>query len=204
MSDPETQYQPLMGAPSQQTGINAPAGGSSSRAYKIAGITLLASVLIVGQAMIAYFLLSQNGDIKSLQEQNNNLQAQLTKGRSASAPMRMHMPMNALTELMDVSEDTRRRETRGTSTGTPEKNEATKCQLEAAGVNPGPDFRPSCDERGLYLPMQCFEGNCWCVNPASGFMIPGTMSQGAARCGPNFLIGGRNKVLTLPVADVDA
>lgn len=56
--------------------------GRSSRAYKVAGITLLACVLIVGQAMIAYFLLSQRNDIKSLEEQSNNLKAELTKGRS--------------------------------------------------------------------------------------------------------------------------
>lgn len=56
--------------------------GSSSRAYKIAGITLLACVLIAGQVMTAYFLLSQRSDIQSLEEQNNNMNAELTKGRS--------------------------------------------------------------------------------------------------------------------------
>ncbi|KAM6998123.1 uncharacterized protein LKV04_006570 [Tautogolabrus adspersus] len=106
MSDPETQYQPLVGAPSQQAAINVPAqGGRPSRAYKVAGLTLLACVLIAGQAMVAYFLLSQSSDIKSLEEQNNNLQTQLTRGRSGSVPMRMHMPMNALSDLMDVSAD---------------------------------------------------------------------------------------------------
>ncbi|CAJ1067074.1 CD74 molecule%2C major histocompatibility complex, class II invariant chain b [Xyrichtys novacula] len=193
MSNPDTQYQPLMGAPSQQTAINIPAqGGQPSRAYKIAGITLLACVLIVGQAMIAYFLLSQNGDIKSLQEQNNELQVQMNKGKSVSVPMRMHMPMNALTELVDDSEDK-----------ATEKVEATDCQLEASGLKPlpVPNYRPSCDERGLYTPQQCFMGKCWCVNTASGVQIPGSMSDGAARCGVNFLIGGPNKVLTLPKVD---
>lgn len=51
--------------------------GSSSRAYKVAGITLLACVLIAGQAMTAYFLLSQGSDIKSLENQNKNLESQM-------------------------------------------------------------------------------------------------------------------------------
>ncbi|XP_034537436.1 CD74 molecule, major histocompatibility complex, class II invariant chain b [Notolabrus celidotus] len=199
MSNPETQYQPLVGTPSQ-TAVNVPAqGGRPSRAYKMAGLTLLACVLIVGQAMIAYFLLSQKGDIKSLQEQNNNLQSQLSKGRSVSAPMRMQMPMNALTELVDFSEE------KDSSTGTPEKTEGTECQQEAAGIKPVPvpGYRPICDERGLYQPQQCFMGKCWCVNPASGLQIPGSLKRGPANCGVNFLIGGHNRVLTLPVADAE-
>lgn len=56
--------------------------GRSSRSYKVAGFTLLACVLIAGQAIIAYFLLSQRSDIKSLEEQNHNLHAELTEGRS--------------------------------------------------------------------------------------------------------------------------
>lgn len=56
--------------------------GRPSRAFKVAGLTLLACILIVGQVMTAYFLLSQKNDIKSLEEQNNNMQAEMTKGRS--------------------------------------------------------------------------------------------------------------------------
>uniref|UniRef100_A0A3Q3GU35 Uncharacterized LOC109997356 n=1 Tax=Labrus bergylta TaxID=56723 RepID=A0A3Q3GU35_9LABR len=143
MSDPETQYQPLVGAPSQQTAVNEPAqGGRPSRAYKVAGLTLLACILIAGQAMVAYFLLSQGSDIKSLEEQNNNLQAQLMKGRSSSGPMRMHMPMNALSDMLDVSAD---EETSTTAQGK-DAPEATECQLEASGLKTVlvPGFRPSC------------------------------------------------------------
>lgn len=53
-----------------------------SRAYKVAGLTLLACILIVGQATIAYFLISQQGDIKSLKVQNENLNSKLSNGRS--------------------------------------------------------------------------------------------------------------------------
>lgn len=64
--------------------------GSSSRAYKIAGITLLACVLIAGQVMTAYFLLSQRSDIQSLEEKNNNMNAELTKGRSGESAKFQH------------------------------------------------------------------------------------------------------------------
>lgn len=184
MSEPETQTQPLIGG---QTAINVPAAqsGHSSRAYKVAGITLLACVLIVGQAMVAYFLLSQRGDIKTLEEQNNNLKSEMTKGRSAAVPM--HMPMNSLPMLMDDSLEEE------ASTGAPEK---TVCQLEAAGSKPVsvPGFRPTCDSRGLYMAQQCYLRQCWCVNPLNGQAIPGTMSRGPVRCSA---AGRASKMLVL-------
>ncbi|KAI3363403.1 hypothetical protein L3Q82_012019 [Scortum barcoo] len=195
MSDPEIPSQPLLGTPSQQ-----PAGGSSSRAYKVAGITLLACVLIVGQAMTAYFLLSQRSDIKSLEDQSNDLKHELTKGRSASVPMRMHVPMNALPAMMaDSVDEVKHSEA---STGTPEKNtppQATDCQLEAAGVKETqlPDFRPSCDQRGLYTAQQCFKVHCWCVNPVNGQAITGSLRQGPASCGRAAVRSGETGYLVM-------
>uniref|UniRef100_A0A3B4Z4Z5 Thyroglobulin type-1 domain-containing protein n=1 Tax=Seriola lalandi dorsalis TaxID=1841481 RepID=A0A3B4Z4Z5_SERLL len=166
MSDPENPAQPLLRAPNQPAAVNA-GETTENRAYKMAALTLLACVLIVGQAMIAYFLLSQRNDIKSLEEQNNNMKTELTKGRSVSVPVRMHMPMNALTMLTDDYVE-----------------EGTDCQLEAAGVKASqpPGFRPACDERGLYKAQQCFMRTCWCVNPVNGEQIPGSVSNGPARC----------------------
>lgn len=63
----------------------------------------------------------------------------------------------------------------------------TKCQQEAWGLKPVsvPGFRPSCDPRsGLYWPQQCFGETCWCVNPATGEEIPGSMfTSDPAKCG---------------------
>uniref|UniRef100_A0A3Q1F8N9 Thyroglobulin type-1 domain-containing protein n=1 Tax=Acanthochromis polyacanthus TaxID=80966 RepID=A0A3Q1F8N9_9TELE len=168
MSDPETQTQPLIGGPSQTAvNVGAPEQGRSSRAYKVAGITLLACVLIVGQAMTAYFLLTQRNDIKSLQEQGNQLKTSFSKGRSVSVPLRMHMPMNTLSELMDDTAEEK------SGTDTPAKfdpSQATDCQLEARGLKPVPvpGFYPACDVRGLYKTQQCYMGQCWCVEPVSG------------------------------------
>ncbi|XP_037829603.1 CD74 molecule, major histocompatibility complex, class II invariant chain b [Kryptolebias marmoratus] len=183
MSDPEHSTQPLLGASNQQTAVNigAPAQGPrSSRAYKVAGLTLLACVLIVSQVAIAYFLLSQKSDIKSLQDQNDKISTELTRGRSASVPLRMHMPMSAMTELLDDSMEEE------ASTGSPGKTSdlLTTCQMELAGLKPVqvPGFRPSCDKNGLYEHQQCFVEQCWCVNPADGEMIPGSLRQGRAFC----------------------
>lgn len=56
----------------------------STRAYKVAGLTLLACVLIAGQAMIAYFLLNQRSEIRSLEEQSDNLRHEMTRGRNSA------------------------------------------------------------------------------------------------------------------------
>uniref|UniRef100_A0A3B4ZQU8 Thyroglobulin type-1 domain-containing protein n=1 Tax=Stegastes partitus TaxID=144197 RepID=A0A3B4ZQU8_9TELE len=186
MSDPETQTQPLLRASSQQA-----AQGSSTRAYKIAGITLLACVLIVGQAMTAYFLLSQRSDIKSLEEQNNKLQTVMTKGRSASVPLRMHMPMNTLTALADDASDEVKKKS-----PTLDPSQATNCQLEALGLKPVqvPGFRPTCDERGLYKTRQCYMMQCWCVDPVSGQQVPCAEKQPAA----SVFSGGMSELLTVP------
>ncbi|XP_031696837.1 CD74 molecule, major histocompatibility complex, class II invariant chain b [Anarrhichthys ocellatus] len=199
MSDP-TSNQPLLAATNQQA-ANAQ-GGRSSRAYKVAGLTLLACVLIVGQAMTVYFLFSQKSDIKTLREQNENLGSEMTKSRSVAVSMRM--PMNALPKLMAFSLDD------DSSTEVPDTTvpqQATLCQLEAAGVKPVqvPGFRPVCDERGLYRAQQCFVQHCWCVNPADGQQISGSLTKGHASCGASVrgasVRGGSiSKLLTLPDA----
>ncbi|XP_026165644.1 CD74 molecule, major histocompatibility complex, class II invariant chain b [Mastacembelus armatus] len=197
MSDPETTTQPLIGAARQETAINVGApsqGGRSTRAYKVAGITLLACVLIVSQVAIAYLLLSQKSDIKSLEEQSNSLKAELTRGRSVSVPVKSHIPMNALPALqLDTMDEE-------TLTEAPGKLDlTTDCQLEASGLKDVqvPGFRPVCDESGLYKAQQCYMGSCWCVNPANGVQIPGTLSNGQARCAVAVRTGVRSKMLSL-------
>uniref|UniRef100_A0A673B756 Thyroglobulin type-1 domain-containing protein n=1 Tax=Sphaeramia orbicularis TaxID=375764 RepID=A0A673B756_9TELE len=195
----ETPEQPLLRAPSQQTAVNvgAPAQRTgSTRAYKVAGITLLACVLIVGQAAIAYFLLSQRSDIKSLQDQSKNLKEEMTKGQSASMPMRMHTGMAAVhLQMADVEE---------TSTGSPVPHESTMCQLEASGLKPVdvPGFRPVCDERGFYRTMQCWQQQCWCVDAVTGAEIPNTMASGPVQCNRAMFTGGM--VQFQPLTDADA
>lgn len=187
MTDPETPTQPLL---SGRTGNNEPPAQGSTRAYKVAGFTLLACALIAGQAITAYFLLSQRGEIRSLEEQNKNQEVMMTRGGSGGAPMRMHVPMNALPVLMDDSVD----EEASTQGPKLDPSTATECQLQAAGLKPlqVPYFRPACDERGLYKAKQCFQGHCWCVNPANGQETPDNSCLAVVKA------GRMSKVLTLP------
>ncbi|MEQ2184639.1 hypothetical protein GOODEAATRI_010089 [Goodea atripinnis] len=50
----------------------------------VAGLTLLACVLIMSQAAIAYFLFSQRSDIRNLEDQNNKINTHLTREGSAT------------------------------------------------------------------------------------------------------------------------
>uniref|UniRef100_A0A8D0DUH8 CD74 molecule n=1 Tax=Salvator merianae TaxID=96440 RepID=A0A8D0DUH8_SALMN len=66
----------------------------------------------------------------------------------------------------------------------PDQKVKTKCQEEECnkGVHPG-KFCPQCDEKGDYLPIQCFHstGFCWCVYK-NGTMIEGTEVRGRPDC----------------------
>nr|XP_040034800.1 uncharacterized protein LOC120820745 [Gasterosteus aculeatus aculeatus] len=197
MSDPEIQNQPLLAATSQPA-VNAQ-GGRPSRAHKVAGLTLLACVLIAGQVATTYLVLSQRSDIKSLEDQSKNLQSRLSVSRSGSggaASVPMRMPMNAFPKVLDVVDE--EASTEVTDKTVPQH--ATDCQLEAAGRKPlqVPGFRPACDGRGLYRAQQCFLGSCWCVNPADGQQVP---ASSGGRCGASVPIDSFSKLLTLPDLD---
>uniref|UniRef100_A0A3P8XGE1 Thyroglobulin type-1 domain-containing protein n=1 Tax=Esox lucius TaxID=8010 RepID=A0A3P8XGE1_ESOLU len=190
----EAQHEPLIRAPSEQTAINVgtTAGGSNKRAFKIAGFTLLACLLIAGQALTAYFVLGQKGDIKNLEEQANSLKKELSKGRSVAVPMKQHASMNSMKLMDDDSTDE-------TSTHVhKEDGSATKCQLEAAAAEHLglKSFQPQCDEDGNYKLQQCWadKGLCWCVD-TSGKALPGTIRSGPALCGAK---SGFGHMMALP------
>ncbi|XP_055791543.1 CD74 molecule, major histocompatibility complex, class II invariant chain b [Salvelinus fontinalis] len=194
MSEPERQ--PLVGASSEQTAINVgtTAEGSNKRAFKIAGFTLLACLLIAGQALTAYFVLGQKNDLKDLQEESKSLKKELSQGHAAAVPMKLHVPMNTMPLLIDGSAD------EGTSTQGPKEGSGspTQCQLESTGLKPASieSFRPQCDEQGNYLLQQCLDATplCWCVD-ASGKQLSGTLTSGPARCGATSAL---NHVMAIP------
>lgn len=60
----------------------------------------------------------------------------------------------------------------------------TKCQMEAvSGVGKIGAYKPQCDEKGNYLPTQCWHatGFCWCVDKY-GNPIEGTASRSRPQC----------------------
>ncbi|XP_054453198.1 H-2 class II histocompatibility antigen gamma chain-like [Anoplopoma fimbria] len=80
-----------------------PAGGSNSRAFKIAGLTTLACLLLASQVFTAYMVFDQKQQIHSLQKNSDRLGKQVS--RSYQAPARMQMPMKSLPLLMDFTLD---------------------------------------------------------------------------------------------------
>nr|QIM55159.1 H-2 class II histocompatibility antigen gamma chain [Lateolabrax japonicus] len=80
-------------------------GGSNSRAFKVAGLTTLACLLLASQVFTAYMVFNQKQQIHSLQKNSERLGKQLTRSSQAVAPMRMQMPMNSLPMLMDFTSD---------------------------------------------------------------------------------------------------
>lgn len=199
--DAESQNEPLMAGPPADI-VSAQRRGSS-RAYKVAGVTLLACILIAGQAMVAYFLLTQKAEIRSLEEQGDSLRSEMTRGRmsgGAAMPSRTHMSINAFPEMTDILVDQDGSRKAGKTASPP-----TECQMESWGLKQplGPGFRPRCDPSGLYWPQQCFQDTCWCVNPATGEQIPGSMyTTDPAKCGVGsaraLATGMMSQVLALP------
>ncbi|KAK9955647.1 hypothetical protein ABG768_015506 [Culter alburnus] len=89
---------PLIRAPSEQSSINTgPQGRSNNQALKVAGITLLAGILIAGQAFTAYMAYSQKDQLNTLERRNDRLHELSRKfAMRSGAPMKMHLPMSSL------------------------------------------------------------------------------------------------------------
>ncbi|KAI1902958.1 hypothetical protein AGOR_G00021930 [Albula goreensis] len=151
----------------------------NKKAFKVAGFTVLACLLIAGQALTAYFLLNQKSQISSLEENTNSLQKELNRRPSApSAAKTMHVPMYNMPMLIDeTSED---KVPVPKPKGGPSVQ--TKCLMQVMRPGPG-GFIPQCDQQGNYLPMQCWKstGMCWCVD-SNGSMIEGSLNEGPVNC----------------------
>ncbi|KAJ8266019.1 hypothetical protein GJAV_G00125000 [Gymnothorax javanicus] len=192
---PEQQNEPLI---SSQTSVNmGPDGGDSNRkALKVAGITVLACALIAGQALTAYFLLSQKSQISSLEEDANSLKQKLTQRQSGSAAsINMPVPMSSMSLMTDESTKDAKLK--------PELSALKPCIKQAVEAGPN-EFRPECDNLGNFLPRQCSKNPevCWCVN-ANGRMIPGTMKPGKVRCGDRVMAMARMSSMSSTLGDTD-
>ncbi|KAK7130857.1 hypothetical protein R3I94_016112 [Phoxinus phoxinus] len=174
---------PLLRTQSEQTSINmGPQGGSNSRALKVAGVTLLAAILIAGQAFTAYTMYSHREQLNTLERRNDRLHELSRKFvmRSQGVPMKMQLPMSSLALTLDDSP-----KEKDSSSPKPEPSVLSQCLKEAAGVvkSPLPSFRPRCDENGDYQLQQCWDETnwCWCVDK-SGVQTPGSLNNGTVQC----------------------
>ncbi|XP_051960718.1 uncharacterized protein LOC127628078 [Xyrauchen texanus] len=174
----------LISAPSDQTSINmgSPRRGSNNQTLKVAGVTLLAGILIAGQAFTAYMAFSQKEQLNTLERRSDRLQEISRKSMAMRAPVKMQLPMSALPVMLeDLPKDAEK-----DSSPKPEPSVRTQCQLEAAGEVKSllPSFRPQCDDKGDYLAQQCWDGTemCWCVEK-NGTEVPDSLTKGLADCG---------------------
>ncbi|KAF5896421.1 H-2 class II histocompatibility antigen gamma chain-like, partial [Clarias magur] len=97
----------LVSAPSEQPGITMRAtGGSNKQALKVAGLTVLAALLIAGQAFTAYSVYKQSDKLSLLERRSDRLQEMTIRARANRTPMKMAVPMSSFPLLVsaDVSD----------------------------------------------------------------------------------------------------
>ncbi|KAF7697288.1 hypothetical protein HF521_005706 [Silurus meridionalis] len=117
--------------------------GSNKKALFVAGLTVLATLLIAGQAFTAYSVYQHSEKLSMLERRSERLQEITIKARANRTPMKMAVPMSSLHLMaIDTSDKVQ-------STPNPEVP-ITKCQKEAAGLIPIPlpFYKPKCDALG--------------------------------------------------------
>ncbi|XP_076836180.1 CD74 molecule, major histocompatibility complex, class II invariant chain b [Brachyhypopomus gauderio] len=169
---------PLLRSRSEESTDSAGArrGSSNRKAFKVAGLTLLATVLIAGQAFTAYMVYSHKEKLSTLERRSDRLEELSRKASVMRAPVKMAVPMKSLPMVLDELDTT---DKKAPASPAPKKDTMTKCQEEASVGS----FKPQCDEQGDYLPQQCMEKPqlCWCVDE-KGDMLPDSVVQGPAQC----------------------
>ncbi|TSL04402.1 H-2 class II histocompatibility antigen gamma chain [Bagarius yarrelli] len=170
----------LVAAPNEQPGIilRSSEGRSNKKPLLVAGLTLLATVLIAGQAFTAYSVYKHSEKLSLLERRSDHLQQMTIRANANRTPMRMAVPNSSLRLMAAVSND----KVESTS---PPKAPLTKCQQEAAGLLQVslPSFKPKCDTVGAYEPEQCWQDMCWCVDK-NGVAVADSVVKGRAQCTP--------------------
>nr|AAI10100.1 Iclp2 protein [Danio rerio] len=168
---------------SDQSSVNmGPQPRNKNQALKVAGVTLLAGILIAGQAFTAYMAYSHKEQLNALERRGDRLH-EISRKSAMRAPLKMHLPMSSL--ALKYEDDTKENKDSPPSSPKPEPKVLTQCQKEAAGEVKSllPSFKPRCNENGDYLSQQCWEQTdfCWCVDK-NGVEIPDTLKEGPAQC----------------------
>nr|XP_023689751.1 HLA class II histocompatibility antigen gamma chain isoform X1 [Paramormyrops kingsleyae] len=88
---------------SGDVGRNRASNGSTARALKISGLTMLACMLVAGQALTIYYVTSQRSQIRDLENTASNLKLQVSRRPSGpSSPQVVRMPLYNMPLLMDM------------------------------------------------------------------------------------------------------
>ncbi|XP_075889099.1 HLA class II histocompatibility antigen gamma chain-like isoform X2 [Nelusetta ayraudi] len=81
------------------------AGGSNSRALKIAGLTTLVCALLASQIFTAVMVLDQNKQIDNLQRKSEQMGRDLSRAPKGVPKARMQVPLRSLPMVMDIPID---------------------------------------------------------------------------------------------------
>ncbi|WP_223146169.1 thyroglobulin type-1 repeat-containing protein, partial [Enterobacter hormaechei] len=93
--------------PSEETVLSrGPTRNSNGKALKVTGLTVLACLLLAGQALTAYLVWGQKEHISALTSSQEKMKTELTRKMSAGPPKAMHLPMNSMPLLKDFSDET--------------------------------------------------------------------------------------------------
>uniref|UniRef100_A0A8C2ELD1 CD74 molecule, major histocompatibility complex, class II invariant chain a n=1 Tax=Cyprinus carpio TaxID=7962 RepID=A0A8C2ELD1_CYPCA len=93
----------LQRVPSQETIVNR--GSANGKALKVTGLTVLACLLLAGQALTAYLVWGQKEHISALTTGQEKLKTELTRKMSGAPPKAMHLPMHSMPLLKDFSDE---------------------------------------------------------------------------------------------------
>lgn len=156
----------------------APARGSNKKALKAAGLTLLACMVIAGQCITAYLVVGQKQQLQDLDMRMHRLKELGSRSAGSGVPMKMRLPMASMPLLKLREEPTDKKDAAATEAPKDGSSSLTQCQKEALGMADTklPSFRPQCDRAGGYMPKQCWQEVCWCVD-ANGKEIPNTVGN---------------------------
>ncbi|XP_062392791.1 CD74 molecule, major histocompatibility complex, class II invariant chain b isoform X2 [Sardina pilchardus] len=157
--------------------VTTPSRDSNKKALKAAGLTLLACMLLAGQCITAYLVVGQKSELQDLNMRMHRLKELSSRSVGSGVPMKMRLPMASM-PLMKLREDPADKKDDATPAPKDGSSTLTQCQQEYLGLTDSklPSFRPQCDLAGGYLPQQCWQEVCWCVD-ASGKEILGTVGK---------------------------
>uniref|UniRef100_A0A8C9TFB7 Thyroglobulin type-1 domain-containing protein n=1 Tax=Scleropages formosus TaxID=113540 RepID=A0A8C9TFB7_SCLFO len=165
---------------------------ANKKAFKVAGFTVLACLLIAGQAISVYFVLNQRNKLGDLEQSFSKQLHHKPSGESTVSPStlqlfliilcsvpgpssyeKVNVPINSMPMMMDdtIDQDDKKVWRLVVSITTCSLSVTTRCH----------GHRPQCDMDGNYLPMQCQNKYCWCVDE-NGIPIPGSKGVGVVQC----------------------
>ncbi|XP_048884231.1 CD74 molecule, major histocompatibility complex, class II invariant chain a [Brienomyrus brachyistius] len=103
MDEEQTILSRSVSSDSGDVGRDRASNGSTARALKISGLTMLACMLVAGQALTIYYVASQHSQIRDLENTASNLKLQASRRPSGpSSPQVVRMPLYNMPMLMDM------------------------------------------------------------------------------------------------------